>query len=192
MIGASIAASRQIVTPLLISKYDKLHLGCGPRQLAGWANIDISGPGNLIWDLRRPLPVKPQSIRFIYTEHFIEHITRPDALALLGSCKTVLKEGGSIRISTPDLRQLAKDYIAGKMPTLSPELWNPLTPCAMLNEGMRLWGHQFVYDEDELVSLLNQVGFSRIRRMRWNESDLPDFRNLESRSNNNDLILEAA
>jgi predicted SAM-dependent methyltransferase len=61
----------------------------------------------------------------------------------------------------------------------------------MINEGMRYWGHVFVYDEPELVSLLEECGFSGVRRMNWGASDHPELRNLESRPDFADLIIEA-
>ena len=32
--------------------------------------------------------------------------------------------------------------------------WAPRTPCDMVNEAMRLWGHLYVWDEDELIRAL--------------------------------------
>jgi predicted SAM-dependent methyltransferase len=61
----------------------------------------------------------------------------------------------------------------------------------MVNEGMRLWGHVFLYDEPELFSLLRECGFSDIRRVKWGESDHPELRGLESRPDFADLIVEA-
>lgn len=91
---AAFAKLLQIRTPFVVRKYDKLHLGCGPRRIADWANIDISGYQNIVWDLRKRLPVTPGSIRFIYSEHFIEHISRSQALELLRNCRAVLAKGG--------------------------------------------------------------------------------------------------
>ena len=186
------AGAVRIATPLRLSKHDKLHLGCGPHRIEGWANIDVSGWRNIMWDLRKPLPVPASSVRFIYSEHFIEHITRPEALALFGNCRTVLAKGGVLRVSTPNLRRLVNDYIAGNIPTFSHAAsWRPVTPCVMVNEGMRLWGHTFCYDEEELILLFKEAGFSNIRRMRWHESEHPALRGLETRPYYDDLIFEA-
>ena len=146
--------------------------------------------GNIIWDLK-PLPLKNHSIRLIYSEHFIEHISRDEALRLLRNCRALLADAGVLRISTPDLRRLAQDYRAGNIPVMPHVAWRPATPCAMINEGMRLWGHQFIYDEEELTSLLNAAGFSVVRRVRWRQSEHPELRNLETRPDFGDLILEA-
>jgi predicted SAM-dependent methyltransferase len=182
----------QLRTPFVLRKYDKLHLGCGPRRIADWANIDRAGFRNIIWDLRRRLPTTPGSIRFIYSEHFIEHISRAQALVLLRNCKVVLAKGGVVRVSTPNLRRLVDDYLAGVIPELPhATTWRPATTCVMMNDGMRLWGHQFVYDEAELILLLKEAGFINIRRMRWGESEHPELRCLETRPYFDDIIIEA-
>ena len=41
--------------------------------------------------------------------------------------------------------------------------WAPRTPCDMVNEAMRLWGHLYVWDEDELMSALATAGFVSAR-----------------------------
>lgn len=56
---------------------------------------------------------------------------------------------------------------------------------------MRFWGHQFIYDETELIILLKEAGFLNVRRMPWRESEHPELRNLETRPYFDDLILEA-
>jgi predicted SAM-dependent methyltransferase len=182
----------QLRTPYLLRKYDKLHLGSGPHRITGWANIDMTGWRNVIWDLRRRLPIPPGTIRFIYSQHFIEHIPRADALALLKNCKKLLSRGGTIRISTPNLHRAAEDYLAGHIPRLPDTEWYPATPCVAINEAMRLWGHQFVYDADELTRLLKEAGFSDIRSMQWGESGHPELRGLETRPYYDDLIFEAS
>ena len=185
------ARVRRVATPSLLKKYDRLHLGSGDRIIEGWANIDITGLRTITWDLRKPLPIANGQVRFVYTEHFVEHIEREDALRLLGRVRTAMAPGGVLRVSTPDLAKLVADYQAGRVIRMEHGGWFPETPCRMVNEGMRYWGHVFVYDEPELVALLKECGFSDVRRVKWGESDHPELRNLESRPDFADLIFEA-
>ena len=182
---------RSSMTPFALTRYDNLHLGCGPRKIEGWANVDLYGFGNITWDLRKPLPVKPRSIQFIYSEHFIEHIPRDAALKLMKNCRNLLTSDGVIRLSTPSLRRLAEDYVARKFPELPKETWNPTTLCSMVNEGMRSWGHQYLYDEEELALLLSQAGFSDLKRAEWGNSEHLQLRGLETRPYHGDIIIEA-
>lgn len=172
-----------------LRRSDKLHLGCGPRHLSGWSNVDITGEGEIVWDLRRPLPVS--RIRFVYSEHFIEHIERDEAVTLLTNVRRVLRDDGVVRISTPDLALLIDEYKAGILADMPEYGWQPRSLCQMVNDSMRLWGHRFLYDEAELRDVLAEAGFGRVERVGYNRSEHPELCNLESRPDIGDLILEA-
>jgi predicted SAM-dependent methyltransferase len=171
-----------------LNGYDRLHLGGGPKTLDGWANIDLSGP--VVWDLTRPLPMKGTMVRLVYSEHFIEHVTRAQALVILKNCFSVMERGATIRISTPDLKEFAARYLRGETVEMPHGNWFPETPCRMLNDTFHEWGHQFIYDEDELTALFRAAGFTNIRRMGWGKSEVPELRGLETRPDFGDLILE--
>lgn len=170
----------------------KVHLGCGPHVLPGWANLDLDGPpGTVRVDLAHRLPFADRSVELVFSEHFIEHVTRERGVKILRECVRILRPGGVLRISTPDLRVLVEEYLAGRTGEWAADGWAPRSPCALLNEGLRLWGHRFVWDEPELVGVLGQAGFSRIIRVGWRESRHPELRGLECRPFHGDLILEA-
>lgn len=140
----------------------KIHLGAGPVIKPGWLNYDMNpGPGGIQHDLTRPLPLADGSADYVFSEHFIEHITREQALRLLRECHRVMREGAVIRITTPNLRILAEDYLAGKIDRWIGG-WAPKTPAQFLNEGMTAWGHQFTYDGPELALILEEAGFTGI------------------------------
>ena len=181
---------RQLASPRKLAPFEKLQLGAGPNPLPGWANIDLEG-SDICWDLTRPLPLAEGSVRLVYSEHFIEHVSRDDAQRILENCYRAMEPGGTIRISTPDLRKLAQDYLAGTIVEMAHGGWFPESPCRMVNEGMHLWGHQFLYDEEELTSALSTAGFRDVRRVAWRKSDLAELRDLETRPDFGDLIMEA-
>ena len=41
----------------------------------GWVNIDIEPGADLIIDVRKGWPLDDCSVNFIYSEHFLEHLT---------------------------------------------------------------------------------------------------------------------
>jgi predicted SAM-dependent methyltransferase len=170
----------------------RLHLGCGGNLLPGWANVDFNGNAHVLeHDLTRTLPLAAKSIEFIYTEHFIEHVTREQAVSFLSDCFRVLKPGGTIRISTPNLRRLIDDYLTGPQPEWNMWDWAPKTSCQMINAGMRLWGHVFIYDSDEMNLVLTEAGFREMNRVAWGESKYPELRGLETRQYHDDIIVES-
>jgi|694.fasta_scaffold23290_8 predicted SAM-dependent methyltransferase len=177
----------------------RLHLGCGleslghgAKVLPGWTNIDIEGDQvrTFAWDLTSPFPIPNHSIDCIYSEHFIEHISLADGAALLAECRRVLVPGGVVRLSTPDLRVLVEKYLAGETGEWRDMGWEPGTACDLLNEGLRNWGHLYVYDEPKLIAALEEAGFAHASRCQWGVSTHAPLRGLETRPNHGDLIVE--
>lgn len=169
----------------------KLHLGCGSNSFPGWINVDIdSSSADQLLDLTAPLPYQDSSVSHIFTEHFIEHITREQAVALLKECYRVLSPQGVIRISTPNLHYLVSCYCANDKAQWG-NLWQPNTRCQMMNEGLRSWGHQFVYDAEELVQVINEAGFHSISFQNYRQSTDQNLISLETRPFHNELIVEA-
>lgn len=174
-----------------VHQAQKLHLGSGSIHLDGWLNIDIDSPhADLNLDLRCPLPCADDSVKFIFSEHFIEHITRRESVQLLRECRRILVPGGVLRLSTPDLKWIVEKYLEENL-TAWGDLWRPATPCQMMNEGLRSWGHQFVYDTDELKSALTEAGFTALEWVQWRRSRHPELDDLEQRPFNRELIAEA-
>lgn len=161
-------------------------------MLAGWANVDLEGVAPVIeWDLTRPLPVAAGGFDCIYSEHFIEHIRLDEARALVAECHRLLKPDGTLRLSTPSLQKLVDEYGASRLDEWQDMGWTPASPCQLLNEGLRLWGHQFVYDLPELRRLLTDAGFRVVEQASWRESRHPALAGLESRPYHQELIVEA-
>lgn len=171
----------------------KLHLGCGPNYIRGWVNVDLDSPvADIQADLRLALPFPDDTVDFIFCEHFIEHITRSEALGFLGECRRVLTHRGIIRLSTPDLRWLTTQYLSGNLAEWTDVGWTPQTSCQLINEGMRAWGHQFIYDHAELISVMRQAGFNEIQLVPHRASNQRDLAGLECRPWHHELIVEAS
>lgn len=171
---------------------NRLHLACGSNALIGWANVDLVDDGSVIgWDLTTRLPVREGSVECIFCEHFIEHITLAQAKTLLADCYRCLRPDGILRLSTPSLEKIIKEYQLGRLTEWHDVCFCPETPCQMINEGFRLWGHQFIYDNAELKQILEEVGFQTVSQTAWHESSTPALRNLECRPFHGEIILEA-
>ncbi len=170
----------------------QLHLGCGSNILEGWINIDLNGrPGVVPWDLSHRFPVKSDTISYIFSEHFIEHVSLIQAKSILRECHRVLRSEGILRISTPDLRMLIDEYLAGRLCEWTDVGWIPSTPCQMMNDGMRLWGHEFIYDAEELTRVLEEAAFRKVTRVAWRESAHQNLTGLEGRPFHGEIIVEA-
>ena len=170
----------------------RLHLACGRNIILTWVNVDLDDCAEVIgWDLRKRLPIANGTVDFVYAEHFIEHISLDDGERLMRECHRVLKPGGVVRLSTPDLAFVVEKYQQGDISEWANMGWLPSTPCRMLNEGMRLWGHNFVYDRPELHALLGRAGFKAVIDVPWRESRHEVLNGVECRSYHHELIVEA-
>jgi predicted SAM-dependent methyltransferase len=89
-----------------------LHLGCGPKYLSGFVNIDAN-PFNKIdlWlDVRNGLPFPENYADSIYSTHMFEHFYPDELQQLLKECFRVLKRGGGIRLVVPSLTSAIVAY----------------------------------------------------------------------------------
>ena len=170
----------------------KLHVGCGNMKLLDWLNIDMEPSADLVIDVREGLPFDDNSIDFIYNEHFFEHLTYEEGEKTLREFWRCLKKEGVLRIATPDLDFLIHKYNKD----FKNQDWFPAgfefvkTKGMAINMFFRWWGHQYVYNEEELTGQLIKVGFQNIKRCELNESNYLELSNLETRKGST-LILEA-
>lgn len=137
----------------------KLNLGSGHYRLEGFENLDAIF-GDVLPEALRRYP--DQSVELVRSEHFIEHLNWSHAVELVRECHRVLRPGGLLRFSCPDLRIVAERYLKGQIDCYGGG-WTPETPAQMMNEAMTAWGHRYQYDAPEMERLLRLGGFKRIR-----------------------------
>src|SRR5581483_539160 len=130
-----------------VPKSDRLHIGCGTNILEGWINTDLMpGKGIIHLDATKPLPFRSGQFRYVFCEHFIEHITYQQAISLLRGIYDVLRAGGRVRIATPDFAFLAHLYSSPDPEYIdwaSKHSGFPPTALHSINNFVRNWGHQF-------------------------------------------------
>ncbi len=189
------------VKDILQKECIKLHIGCGTVYKEGWINIDNNSDNNIkkldfMWDLRKPLPLPENSVDFIYNEHFLEHLTADEGGGLLKECMRMLKPNGVLRIAMPDLEVCVRDYLnknhltENKAGLKEAGLDFIKTNAEAINIAFRWWGHQWLYDWEELERRLKDIGCVKIEKCRLNESKHPELRNLETRGEASNLIAE--
>lgn len=163
----------------------KLHIGCGGRLLDGFTNVDIAGKVDVRADVRRGLPFRDESVCFIFCEHFIEHLTRDEAIRFLAECRRVLEPGGVCRVATPDLEMLVDEYRSDSWREAEwverfGYGWLP-DRCTMMNLVMREWEHKHLFDHDGLKMAGNIAGFLIAKRSEVGKSAHEELRGLEHR-----------
>jgi len=169
----------------------KLHLGCGSNLLPGWVNTDFPPKSDTVIELdaTKKFPFEDNYFDYVFSEHMIEHISFEDGLNMLKECFRVLKPGGKIRCSTPDLRFLIKLHEDPDNPIHKhyiewavDQCWknNIYFPGLVFNNFVRNWGHLFIYDKETLEYSLAASGFTELRQYAINISDDEELMNLEN------------
>ena len=159
---------------------DKLHLGCGPHSiLDGWLNADLRPfPGvDATLDATQPWPYVNQ-FRFIYAEHFLEHLSLEGALAFFESANKALQEKGVLRLTTPSLEWVLKTHF-----TFSGDFQEAVEQTLTVNRAFHGWGHQFLWSKEFLVEALQASGFNEVQFCRYGESSYKDLVGIEHHGN---------
>ncbi|MFE7588510.1 class I SAM-dependent methyltransferase [Kitasatospora sp. NPDC057512] len=142
-------------------------------------------------DISEPLPFADASVDWVYAEHLIEHVTMPVAVGWLREARRVLRPGGVLRLTTPDLARYLVGYATGdgflgkhrrRLTTLGFGPPMPERPAFLVNQIFRYFGHQWIYDLDELRHVLIRAGFDPdgIRQRAYRQGARPDVADLDT------------
>lgn len=122
----------------------------------GATTIDIRpGVADFTADIRK-LPFDDCSTDGIECHHVLEHLERDDALGALKELYRVLRPGGTLEISTPDMIKCGKALAAGYKAILV----NIYSPDPAPEQHHR-WG----YTPETLALILEKAGFINIQQM---------------------------
>lgn len=164
-----------------------LHIGAGPVSIPGWLNTDYVS-GDVFLDLGRPLPFPDGTFKYVFGEHVIEHLPEAVGFALMKEIRRVLRPGGVLRFTTPELPKLIAIY-EDRNPVIKRDEYGRWldqitakenrTAAQILNNFMREWGHRFIYDEEDLTRKLLDAGFEKVVRCEPGESEHERLRGLE-------------
>jgi predicted SAM-dependent methyltransferase len=133
-------------------------------------------------DLRYGLPFPDACADTVFTSHTLEHLARADGERLVAESLRVLRPGGIVHISVPDLAEVIDGFTAGGRFDAVDALFEDHD----LGDYAR---HRYMYDEAMLTDLLERTGFADVRRCGYQQGDVPDLDLLDRRPGS--LVLEA-
>lgn len=154
----------------------KLHLGCWHRQLPGFAHVDLCDMPHVDYkttvdDLHM---IPDGSVELIYASHVFEYFDRKQAPSVLGEWARVLKKGGTLRIAVPDFDALIEVYRrTGQLVDILGPLYGRMEIVSA--EGQMTLYHRTVYNFPQLRSLLEECGFTAVRRYDWRQTVHKDY-----------------
>jgi predicted SAM-dependent methyltransferase len=138
-----------------------LHIGCGDNILpTPFENLDIR-PSKGVDHVSEafPLPFKDGEFDLVYTSHVLEHFKKIDTQPVLNEWVRVLKPGGTIRISVPNLENLIKIYqLTGDMEYII----GPLMGGQTYEQNF----HYNMFDKKRLTKYLENAGCEAVHP--WN------------------------
>jgi predicted SAM-dependent methyltransferase len=163
----------------------RLNIGSSGEYIEGWINADLGRDPEgrcLRMDATQPWPFGDASAEAINSEHMIEHLERADAPVFFAEAFRVLRPGGVLRTSTPDLRGIVEAYLAADPATLAAHRahgYEARNHADLLNNYLQMHGHRHVYDFGTLELLLREAGFEQIERAEFGESRHPVVRGID-------------
>ena len=91
---------------------EKLHLGCGPRRIGGWLNVDVRNSDFDVDLARTPLPWKDECFQAVVLQQVIEHLeVHGELLPLLRDLLRMMRPGAEIWLCCPDMQKVCEGYV---------------------------------------------------------------------------------
>lgn len=152
----------------------RLNVGASGNYLDGWLSIDIRADERCFYmDAAKPWPFTSGSAEAVNSEHFIEHLELDEARAYLAEAYRVLRPGGLIRTTTPNLGGLVELFVERDPRMLEVHRshgYQAATHGDMVNNYFYSWEHRHIYDFESLATLLRAAGFEDVREASFGES----------------------
>jgi predicted SAM-dependent methyltransferase len=160
----------------------KINLASGQRPFGqGWTNVDLIEqfdsegkryPLDIQTDAKDLHMFEDNSVDIIVAHHLVEHIAIHDLAEYIHEWQRILKPGGILSIHVPNLRELDKAWIEGRIDSYTHNV-NTYGAYQGHFEDTHKWG----YDAQELKDRLsqwngqvNEVAWSEVREYRSNNS----------------------
>lgn len=146
-----------------------IELGSGPKKGSnGWITVDVSG-ADILWDLRKGIPLKSGTVDKIYSSHMLEHIPYNQLIPFLHECSRVLRENGEFFVCVPDAKEYIQAYVSnqffrGRETWWTPALVDTGSCIDQINYIAYMGGeHKHMFDQESLINILFKAGFGRAK-----------------------------
>ncbi|MGB5962078.1 MAG: methyltransferase domain-containing protein [Coleofasciculaceae cyanobacterium] len=154
-----------VVTRNYIHKWERtadyriLNLGGGSNCIEGCLTVDIDPRADAYVDITKNLPFTDSSVDAIFCEEVLEHVDLQLGRQLLRECWRLLKPGGILRLTTPDLNWFAS------------RVSQSITACDEINAIFYEHNHHYLYTRKALHFYCQQAGFINLKTSTYRESE---------------------
>lgn len=161
----------------------RLQMGSGTHTIPGWISIDILVRNDIL-TMRLPRGLRrfeDESVRYIYTSHFLEHIGYPDeAREFAQQCHRILEPSGAIRIVVPGIEKIVRAYadddeqFFGVQADMHPD-WCTTKLDHLMYAIQQNGQHKYGYDLETMTKLFSDAGFNTIVVSDYNQSSVDEL-----------------
>ena len=150
----------------------KINFACGRNVIEGFYNIDAQrspraprAPELLFameftpnGDLIRKIPLDDGCADYIQSMHFIEHVFRWEAPAVIAEFLRILKPGGRLVLELPNIEEACRNLLAGMTDQMC--MWPLYGDWGHKDPYMM---HKHGYTKKTIVGLLKECGLEKIQ-----------------------------
>jgi predicted SAM-dependent methyltransferase len=172
----------------------RLNWGCGDWRPDGWINSDrLDAPGvDIVCDIHDGLPLADDSLDYAVSVHALPEIGYDDLVPVLQELRRVLKPGGVLRLSLPDLDKGIDAYRAGNAGYfVIGDEWKDISS-KMIVQLLWYGRSRTLFTYEFTKELLERAGFRAISKCAFKETASPfaDIVELDNREEES-LFVEA-
>lgn len=152
----------------------RLDLGCGGRKRKGFIGIDAAlGPGvDIKHRLETGILFADNSIKEIFSSHFLEHLPHQKVPFILDECFRVLQKNGKLTLEVPDLAKSMLSFL--KMD--EEKKWRSGWEWIFGNQKKSFEFHQTGFTKQRLRRLLKKTGFIKIKVKQYQDGPIPSLK----------------
>lgn len=150
----------------------RLNLGCGPRKIPGYINVDLRPDADVVADARDLSYFEDEIADEIIASHLIEHFYYWEVQDILAEWKRVLKPGAVLYIECPNILKCAALLLHGDYQ----DNWTMWGLFGDPRHKNPLMCHKWGYHPASLAHELHQAGFVDIGQARVQKQDHRDMR----------------
>jgi SAM-dependent methyltransferase len=154
----------------------RLNWGCGDWTEPGWINSDQKeGPGiDISCDIRNGLPLDSDSMDYIVSIHALPEVPYPDLVPILEELRRVLKPGGVLRLSLPDLDKGIQAYLRNDRDYfLIPDEEVQSIGAKLVVQLIWYGWSRTLFTYDFIEELLFKAGYSHVSQCSYKETNSP-------------------